>query len=145
MKIAKIKPVKTPTRGTEKSAGIDFFIPNNFVEVTLRVGETVVIQSGIKVKVPRGFALISFNKSGVALKMGLQIGACVIDEDYQGEIHIHLTKISGAAITLEPGMKIAQFILLPIFYDKIESVDILDLYPDVSERGEGAFGSTGVK
>lgn len=145
MKLSKIRPVKTPTRGTEKSAGIDFYVPDNFVKKAIWIGDSIVIPTGIKVKVPHGFALIGFNKSGVATKKGLQIGACVIDEDYQGEVHIHLTKVCGEPISIESGEKIAQFILIPVFYDNIEVVDIEDLYQEISKRGEGGFGSTGIK
>lgn len=145
MKIAKVRKVKTPTRGTEKSAGIDFFIPEDFETIVLWKDYSVIIPSGIKVKIPTGYMLLGLNKSGVATKLGLQIGAQVIDEDYQGEIHIHLTKITGTAITLEPGMKIAQFVLIPVLYEGIDEVDIKDLYFKVSERGEGGFGSTGIK
>ena len=145
MKLSKIRPVKTPTRGTEKSAGIDFYTPEDFIKKSLWLNDSIVIPSGIKVKVPHGFALVGFNKSGVAVKKGLQIGACVIDEDYQGEVHIHLTKVCGEPISIEPGEKIAQFILIPVFYDSIKVVDIEDLYQEQTERGEGGFGSTGIK
>ena len=90
MKISKVRDVKLPVRGTDKSAGIDFFIPNDFVSQTILPGESVCIPSGIKANVPNGFALVVFNKSGVALKRSLAVGACVIDEDYQGEIHLHV-------------------------------------------------------
>ena len=145
MKLSKIRPVKTPTRGTSKSAGIDFYVPEDFEKKSMWIGDSIVIPSGIKVKLPKGTAFIGFNKSGVAVKKGLQIGACVIDEDYQGEIHIHLTKVHGEPVSIEPGEKIAQFILMPVYYVKVEIVDIEDLYSEISERGEGAFGSTGIK
>lgn len=145
MKLSKVRPVKTPTRGTEKSAGLDFYVPDDFEKKVMRVGDSIIIPSGIKVKLLKGSVLIGFNKSGVALKKGLQIGACVIDEDYQGEIHIHLTKIHGEPVSIEPGEKIAQFILMPVYYVKVEVVDIKDLYSEISNRGEGGFGSTGVK
>lgn len=145
MKVAKVRKVKTPTRGTKKSAGIDFYIPEDFRVTVLRKTEAVLIPSGIKVKIPTGYMLLGLNKSGVTTKLGLQIGAQVIDEDYQGEIHIHLTKIAGAEITLEPGMKIAQFVLIPVAYDEIEEFDAEYLYSEVSERGECGFGSTGIK
>ena len=94
MKIAKVRNVKTPTRGTVGSAGIDFYIPNDYPAnlCTVNPGERFFIPSGIKANVPEGYALIAMNKSGVALKKSLMVGACVVDSDYQGEIHLHLVK-----------------------------------------------------
>ena len=92
---------------------------------------------------PSGHALIVFNKSGVALKKNLSVGACVVDEDYQGEIHLHVYNFGNESIEISPGEKLVQMILLPVFYDSIEEVEVDDLFPEVSARGEGGFGSTG--
>ena len=110
---------------------------------TLKPGESVLIPSGIKAQVPKGHALIAFNKSGVATKKGLQVGACVVDEDYQGEIHIHLTNVSNNETYISQGDKIVQFLLVPICYDAPELVNPEDLFDGVSDRGTGGFGSTG--
>jgi len=142
MKYAKIRKVKSPVRGTKESAGIDFFVPDDFKTQTLDPGNHVLIPSGIKVNIPPGFALIGFNKSGIAVKRRLIIGACVIDEDYQGEMHIHLSNVGNENAVIEPGDKIAQFILVPVFYDQLEEVDADVLYTSISKRGEGGFGST---
>ncbi len=144
MKISKVRDVKLPTRGTDKSAGIDFFVPNDFVSQTILPGESACIPSGIKANVPNGFALVVFNKSGVALKRSLAVGACVIDEDYQGEIHLHVYNFGNKQETVSGGEKLVQMILLPVFYDSIEEVDINNLFPKETSRGEGGFGSTGV-
>lgn len=150
MRISKVRDVKTPTRGTEKSAGLDFYIPNDWVMphnknncYFLFPGYDVIIPSGIKVEVPKGMALVGFNKSGVATKSKMQIGACVVDEDYQGEIHLHLFNLGRYVVELHQGDKIAQFILLPMFYDKVEEVAVEELFSHGSERGDGKFGSTG--
>ena len=82
MKIAKVKDVKTPSRGTKKSAGIDFFVPNDFIEVILKPQQAILIPSGIKVDVPQGYALIAFNKSGIATKKQLIAGACISADTY---------------------------------------------------------------
>lgn len=143
MKIAKIRDVKTPTRGTELSAGIDFYIPNDSPIYHIRPHSNITIGSGIKVKVPKGFALIAFNKSSIASKYGLTIGACVVDEDYQGEIHLNLINTTNLFRIVSPGDKIAQFLLIEQFYDTIEEVLEENLFEEVSGRGEGGFGSTG--
>lgn len=146
MKISKIRNVKTPVRGTSLSAGIDFFVPEDMPGETFLIpGMAVNIPSGIKVKVPHGYALIFMNKSGVAVKKDLQVGACVVDEDYQGEVHLHVRNIGSDIQTIKPGEKIVQALLVPVSYEGIEEVDILDLYDEKTERGEGGFGSTGTE
>jgi len=146
MKITKIKDVKTPTRANTTDAGVDFFIPNDYNGKTeLSPGESCFIPSGIKVNVPEGYALIAFNKSGVATKKGLHVGACVVDCGYQGELHINLTNVSAEDQTIAAGDKIVQFVLLPLGDPSIELVEENNLYESVSTRGEGGFGSSGTK
>lgn len=146
MKILKVRDVKTPERGTPGSAGIDLFVPNDFKEISLKSGESVLIPSGIKANIPEGYALIAMNKSGVAVKRNLIVGACVIDEDYQGEMHIDLKYIGNETATISPGDKINQLLCVPINYVDIEEVSSEEeLFDSVTERGAGGFGSTGTK
>jgi len=162
MKYTKIREVKSPSRGTEQSAGIDFFVPaewNNGEPYSVEPGGRVLIPSGIKVNVPSGYALIAFNKSGIASKTGMVVGACVVDEDYQGEVHINMINTNQPThhhdgtvyatnpgyATITPGDKLVQFILVPVNYTNPEEVSMEELYSEVSERGEGGFGSTGLK
>jgi len=162
MKYKKTLKVKSPERGTPQSAGIDFFIPeftDNFIKKfldknehlsmrldskTVRLGphEGVNIPSGIKVEIPPGHALIAFNKSGIATRYKLYVGAQVIDEDYQGEIHIHLTNVSPHWIDIYAGQKIIQFILTPVNY--ATPIEDESIHSTQTERGEGGFGSTGM-
>jgi len=160
MKYTKIRKVKSPTRGTSQSAGIDFYIPDEWNDgqpYSVPPGGRVLIPSGIKVNVPTGYALIAFNKSGVASKTGLVVGACVVDEDYQGEVHLNMINTNqlteafdGTAyatnsghVTLNPGDKLTQFILVPVNYATPEEVELENLYQETTERGEGGFDSTG--
>lgn len=159
MKIAKVRDVKTPVRGTEKSAGIDFFVPNDFNTVVLRPGRDLLIPSGIKAAVPKGFMLMAAEKSGVVTSKKAAIiagrtpkpaaynsivilGAKIVDEDYQGEIHIHLINVGDAPVVIKPGTKISQFILVPVSYDDVEVVPEEQLFSEITKRGDGGFGST---
>jgi dUTP pyrophosphatase len=163
MKYSKTREVKSPTRGTEQSAGIDFYIPNDWNDgqpYAIPPGGRVLIPSGLKVNVPTGYALIAFNKSGVASKTGLIVGACVVDEDYQGEVHLNMINTNQPSetfsgngdayathpgyVTINPGDKLVQFILVPVNYANPEETNVNDLYTNTTERGEGGFGSTGV-
>jgi len=163
MKFLKVRKVKSPVRGTSKSAGIDFFIPDEWNEGNpyhLPPGGRILVPSGIKVNVIEGHALIAFNKSGIATKKGIVVGAEVVDEDYQGEIHLHIINtnqpletfgddayaINPGYVEIVPGEKLMQFILLPVNYSVPEEVETVeDLYDGITERGEGGFGSTGLK
>ena len=147
MKLAKIRNVKTPTRGTTGSAGIDFYVPDDYPSSLCEIepGDRFFIPSGIKANVPTGFALIAMNKSGVAMKKGLMVGACVVDSDYQGEIHLHLINASSKPVTIEPGDKLTQFLLVPVNHCAVEVVDVDRLFDEETARGSGGFGSTGVK
>ena len=144
MEIAKTRDGKTPTRGTINSAGIDFYVPNDHEPIVVQPGCACFIKSGIHAKVPTNHALIAFNKSGVSLKKRLAVGACVVDADYQGEIHLHLINVGIADAYINPGDKVVQFILLPILSNSVKVVEELaDLYETETDRGTGGFGSTG--
>jgi len=147
MKFLKIKDVKTPNRGTKQSAGIDLYIPNNFPKTEVKPQDSIFIPSGLKINVPANNVLIAMNKSGIALKKNLQVGACVIDEDYQGEIHIHLTNVGNQSTFIEGGDKIVQCVLLPVNYDSVELAESEeDMWNgEETDRGAGGFGSTGEK
>ena len=78
------------------------------------------------------------------MKKSLDVGACVVDEDYQGEIHLHLTNVGKDKGILAAGEKIVQFLLLPVSYANIEVVSEEELYQAPTSRGDGGFGSTGI-
>ena len=158
MRILKTRDVKTPNRGTPQSAGIDFFIPNEFFikyedeyvlvgkdGFTLQPGASVLIPSGIKLNVPDGHALVAFNKSGVAVKKNIIAGACVIDSDYMGELHFDLKNVGSKESILKAGDKILQFICIPVNFVSVEEVNSTEeLFKGITtERGDGGFGSTG--
>jgi dUTP pyrophosphatase len=141
IEVVKLKKVRTPERGTDMAAGIDFFVPNDFPgEHYLAPGDSIKIPSGIKVRFPEGNALIAFNKSGVAADKSLIVGACVVDSDYTGEIHIHVINVGDRVQTVRPGDKLVQFILMPVHLGDIKVVEALQ--PIQTKRGDGGFGST---
>lgn len=160
MKFCKVRDVKSPERGTCKAAGIDFFVPNDNKPIVLRPLHDCLIPSGIKAEIPEGYMLLGADKSGVvtsasacieagrtpkkgAFESPVVIGAKIVDEDYQGEIHIHVINMGFYDITIKPGMKIAQFILVPVSYEVPVEVPEAELFSRSSERGNGALGSTG--
>jgi len=145
MRISRIRDVKIPTRANSTDAGIDFFVPEDQQKIKLFPGNSCLIPSGVKVNVPEGFALVAFNKSGVAVKKQLYAGACVVDCGYQGEVHINLTNVGSEEQYINPGDKIIQFVLLPLGDPYVEEVTEEMLYESISDRGAGGFGSSGTK
>lgn len=160
MKYIKVRDVKSPERGTSRSAGIDFFVPYG-VRRVLRPGTDTLIPSGIKIAIPEGYMLMGANKSGVVTSKSSRIdagikpksgtydsvvmlGACIVDEDFQGEIFIHLVNVGNHIVNILPGTKIAQLILVPVSYEGLEEVaGESELFESKSERGTGMLGSTG--
>lgn len=166
MKYVKIRDVKSPNRGTAESAGIDFYIPTmdeqfflDFEErnpgiavdrilkrIHLEPSQRANIPSGVKTVLNEGRVLIAFNKSGVATKKGLDTMACVVDADYQGEVHISLLNTSDRPVSLGEGEKAVQMVELTYHGEILEIND--DFFKTIhsiknSTRGEGRWGSTG--
>ena len=143
MKYSKVREVRSPNRGTSDSAGIDFYIPTGY-DQKIMPGESILIPSGIKVDIPNGTMLQVCNKSGIASKKGLLVGAEIVDSDYQREMHMNLWNVSNKAVVLSAGTKLVQMILIPILLPTLEEVNEDELFTDETERGTGGFGSTGI-
>jgi len=144
LRIEKIRDVRTPEKANPGDAGIDFFVPNDmpWESVTIPPGGMLLIPAGVKVNVPYGWALIAFEKSGVATKMGLMCGARVVDYGYSGEVHIHLFNPTKDPVTVKAGQKMIQFLLLPVPSVNIRLVD--KIFNQEGSRGDGGFGSSGL-
>ena len=171
MKYSKIRDVKTLSRGTSRSAGIDFYVPTRTDEYLgilyglnkdtligressflIKPHSHALIPSGIMINVAScanycytkhsGLALIAHNKSSIGIKQ-LDVAATVIDEDYQGEIHLSITNTSEQYIEILYGQKLVQFVLIPILLEQFDEVERSELFNSESERLSGGFGSTG--
>lgn len=107
----------------------------------------ILIPSGIKSKFPNSLALVANNKSGIATKKKLVFGASVIDASYQGEWHLHLINTSDNYQEISCGTKVIQFIPHLISTDELEVLDLSpeEFYTEKTSRGDGGFGSTGLK
>ena len=102
---------------------------------------TVKIPTGFATNIPHGYFAAGFARSGVATKKGLRPANCtmIIDEPYTGEWMVPLHNDTPEFQVIEHGDKIAQFVLLP--YPKVNLIEVDEL--DVTERGDGGFGSSG--
>ena len=173
LRYCKVRQVKSPARAHGTDAGIDFFVPEDLTleqmqpkfqtagympivvfnddkqtikSFLIEPGQSILIPSGIKMEVPEGYMLMYDNKSGVATKKRLLVGAKIVDIGYQGECHINLHNVSNNLQTISAGDKICQGILVKIGFNMPEEVKSeAELYASASDRGEGGFGSSGVK
>ncbi len=82
------------------------------------------------------------NKSGIASKRGLLVGACVVDRGYTGEIFVNIHNPSDRTQTLHAGDKIAQAVFVKI-ETSVSLIESDSIYDDETSRGDGALGSTG--
>ena len=139
-----------PVRANPSDAGLDLrWVPTETSETLLRIepGETILVPTGCTFGIPHGYMLEIKNKSGVAYKKQLLVGACVVDSGYEGEVFVNLHNVGTTSQILEPGDKVAQAVVVPVVHARFiasESADIYDWYPiTISNRGVGALGSTG--
>ena len=105
-------------------------------------GQSCLIPTGLKVDLPAGYMLEVKNKSSVATKRRLIVGACVIDSGYTGEIYVNLQNIGNENQLIEPKQKLAQVVVVPIATPQIVETKQDPALMNTS-RGSGGFGSTG--
>ena len=143
------KNAKTPTRANPSDAGLDvYFCPEDGDAASLKIGENKLFQTGLKFGVPHGYMLQVMNRSGMASKRSLVVGAHCVDSGYDGEVFIDLHNIGLSKIDIHPGEKIAQVVLVPVVHFRAIEKQGGSLYEDtitMSDRGDGALGSTDVK
>jgi len=137
------KYVKAPTRSNPSDAGLDVYA---FLEepVIILPGESVLIKTGLKFGVPHGYMLQVMNRSSVAAKRQLIVGAHVIDSGYDGEVFINVHNIGERSQAVHYGDKIAQLVMIPVvpFRPLLVESDLYRQPITISARGDGALGST---
>jgi len=144
MKVALINKSKfeAPAYATAHAAGLD--LRANIEEpIALKSLERVLVPTGLFMELPVGTEAQIRPRSGLAFKHGITVlnTPGTIDADYRGEIKVLLVNLSNDVFMIEPGERIAQMVIAK--HEQIEWVEQQSL--SESERGEGGFGSTGVK
>ncbi len=139
-----------PTRANPSDAGLDLrWTPTEASEtvMTISPGESVLMPTGCKFAIPHGYMMEIKNKSGIAHKRQLLVGACVVDSGYEGEVFVNLHNIGEEPQYIEPGDKLAQAVVVPVVHARFVATsnpDIYGWYPiTMSNRLDGALGSTG--
>ncbi|MFW2095466.1 dUTP diphosphatase [Acinetobacter sp. ULE_I057] len=130
-----------PTYATSGSAGLDL---RACVEEAIQIepGQTVLVKTGMAIYIEdSNFAGLVLPRSGLGHKHGIVLGNLVglIDSDYQGELMVSVWNRGQTSFTLEPGERLAQYVLVPVVQAQFDIVNEFE----ATERGAGGFGHTG--
>ena len=136
--IRRLRPdAQVPTRAYAGDAGIDLAACDR---VELGPGERALVSTGVAVAIPDGYAGYVQPRSGLAAEHGISIVNTpgLVDSGYRGELKVNLLNTDREPFVVEPGMRIAQLVVLPVPDVRLVEVDEL---PE-SERGARGFGSS---
>jgi dUTP pyrophosphatase len=131
-----------PNYETIASAGMD--LRANLTEsITLKPLERAIVKTGLFIELPIGYEAQVRPRSGLAAKKGVTVlnSPGTVDADYRGEIGVILVNLSNEAFVVENGERIAQLIIAK--HERAVWEEVQELTE--TSRGEGGFGSTGVK
>ncbi|GAA5784646.1 dUTP diphosphatase [Chitiniphilus shinanonensis] len=130
-----------PSYATTGAAGLDLRACID-APVVLAPGATTLVPSGMAIHLADpGLAAMVLPRSGLGHKHGIVLGNLVglIDSDYQGQVFVSVWNRGHTSFTIQPLERIAQLVVVPVVQMQLNMVDEFDL----SERGDGGFGSTG--
>ncbi|MFN0156183.1 MAG: dUTP diphosphatase [Gaiella sp.] len=130
---------RVPVRAHPDDAGLDLCARER---VELPPGGRATVGTGIAVAIPEGHAGLVTPRSGLAARHGISVlnGPGLVDAGYRGELRVILLNTDrDETFVVEPGMRIAQLVLVPVAMLEVVVVDELDETP----RGTGGFGSSG--
>jgi len=131
-----------PSYETIASAGMD--LRANLTEtITLNPLERAIVKTGLFIELPMGYEAQVRPRSGLAAKKGITVlnSPGTVDADYRGEIGVILVNLSNETFVIESGERIAQLVIAK--HERAEWIEVQEL--SETSRGEGGFGSTGVK
>lgn len=140
MKLKIITDNQVPAYATEHAAGIDLYCKTK-EDISIKPGETVKINTGLKVEIPEGYFGAVYPRSSTGVKKQLMLANTlgVIDSDYRGELMMFFYNYGKTNQVIKNGDRLAQLVIQPYLRCQIEEVEELS----ESERNEGGFGSTG--
>jgi len=137
--IRRLRPdAHLPDQAYEGDAGMDLAACE---AVTIEPGERAVVPTGLAIEIPDGYAGFVQPRSGLAVRHGIGIVNTpgLIDSGYRGEIRVVLINtVREERFTVEPGMRIAQLVIVPVAAARLVEVDELA----ASDRGSRGFGSS---
>ena len=131
---------RLPEYATAGAAGMD--LKADILEpMQLKARSSIIVPTGIYVALPDGCEMQIRGRSGLAFKYDIVSHLGTLDADYRGEIKVKLFNFSDNDFVINPGERIAQIVVAR--YEKVEWEEVATL--DETVRGEGGFGSTGMK
>ena len=137
---------RNPTRSNPSDAGLDiYYNPPEGAVAVIEPGASLRLGTGLCFAIPHGYMLQVMNRSSVASKRDLIVGAHVVDAGYEGEVFVDMHNIGNETQIIEPEEKIAQVVLLPVVHFRPSKVEYENLYEyplSISQRGTGALGSS---
>lgn len=138
----KFNDLPLPSYATEGSAGMDVYAAMEDT-VTIGKGEVKLIPTNLSIALEKGYECQVRSRSGLAAKNGVFAlnAPGTVDSDYRGEIKIILANFGANDFRIERGDRIAQLVIARYEHIGWEEVQTLE----ETQRGEGGFGSTGVK
>ena len=133
-----------PAYATAGAAGFDLraAVPGD-EPLLLKPGERLLIPTGFACAVPHGYEMQVRPRSGLAVKHGVTVANTpgTVDSDYRGPLMVCLINLGAEPFTISRGDRIAQAVIAPA--PQLTLIEVEDL--DATVRGEGGFGSTGIK
>jgi len=131
-----------PHYETIASAGMDLRA-NITSPITLKPLERAIVKTGLFMELPVGYEAQVRPRSGLAAKKGVTVlnAPGTIDADYRGEVGVILVNLSSDDFVVENGERIAQMVIAK--HERADWLEVTEL--SETSRGEGGFGSTGVK
>lgn len=124
-----------PKREHSTDAGADIRTPKAFV---IPAHCSKVVHTGVHIETPHDCVTMVKSKSGLCIKSGI-ITTGVVDEGFDGEVVVKLFNLGPYEVPFCAGDKIAQLVIMPVFYPEFEQVDEIS----AGERGSNGYGSTG--
>lgn len=127
-----------PVYKTDGASGADL---KSVERLDFKPFERKLVNTGVRVSVPKGYEAQVRARSGLSAKRGLTLVNAVgtVDSDYTGIVYASMINLSNEPQTIEVGERVAQIVIAPVEQASFVRVETLD----ETERGEGGFGSTG--
>lgn len=133
-----IPTAEIPKRRTEGAAGFDL---HSTIHTWLHPGKRKAIPTGVAFSIDPHWVGNIRPRSGLAVHHGIDVLAGVIDSDYRGEIQVVLVNHGDISFEIAQGDRIAQIVFSPVWTHDLLPVETLD----ATARGDGRYGSTGMK
>lgn len=126
---------RSPTKVHGSDAGVDLYSLNYY---EFHPGEQRIVNTGVCFELPKHSYGKIFDRSSMSVN-GWRVGAGVIDQSYTGECKVVIQNMTNRLMKIEPGQKIAQLVVMPVFETELEEIQELPK----TERGSNGFGSSG--